>query len=94
MITQKEFIIHACEQVLRFTQVDQWDNLSEKIKIQLGFNMGAVALGLSLTKEDGFMALSDARQGKISMPAFRKHIRTIINTHKIIVNEDNVSRPF
>ena len=45
-----EFTIHACEQVLRFTQVEHWNDLPEEFKIQLGFNMGVVALGLKLTK--------------------------------------------
>lgn len=35
----QDFIIHACEQVLRFSQVENWDNLSEERKVQLGFNM-------------------------------------------------------
>jgi len=35
-----DFIIHGCEQVLRFTQVEHWDDLSEELKVQLGFNMG------------------------------------------------------
>ena len=31
-----EFLIHACEQVLRFTQAERWDDLPEAIKVQLG----------------------------------------------------------
>ena len=41
-----QFVTHGCEQVLRFSRVDSWDALSEEIKVQLGFNMGVVALGL------------------------------------------------
>lgn len=93
-MTQEEFVTHACEQVLRFTQVEKWDDLSEELKVQLGFNMGAMALGLGLTKEDGFLALSDARQGNISMDAFREHLRTIIDSRKIAVDEAKISKPF
>ena len=47
-MTKENFTIHACEQALRFTRVDKWDDLSEEVKVQLGFNMGAMALGLEL----------------------------------------------
>jgi len=30
---KEDFIIHACEQVLRFTKVDKWDDLSEERKV-------------------------------------------------------------
>lgn len=89
-----KFITHACEQVLRFTQVDKWDDLSEEVKVQLGFNMGVVALGLSLTKEEGFLALANARQGIISMQIFREHMRTLIDSHKIQVDETQIARKF
>lgn len=91
---KEEFTKHTCEQVLRFTQVKKWDDLSEELKVQLGFNMGAMALGLNLSKEDGFLALSNVRKGAVSMEEFHKHIRTIILSYKIIVDEENVSRPF
>ncbi len=90
----KKFIIHACEQVLRFTQVDRWDDLSEGVKVQLGFNMGVVALGLSLVKEEGFQVLANARQGIISMQAFREHIRALVDSHKIQVDETQIARKF
>ena len=41
---KEEFTKHACEQVLCFTQVEKWNDLSEKLKVQLGFNMGATPL--------------------------------------------------
>jgi hypothetical protein len=88
------FLIHACEQVLRFTQVDKWNDLSEELKVQLGFNMGVMALGLELTKEDGFMALSNARQEIISMLEFRKHVKSLVTSHGVRVNETNIARPF
>ncbi|MBU2406525.1 MAG: hypothetical protein KKA26_00915, partial [Nanoarchaeota archaeon] len=78
----------------RFTQVKKWDDLSEELKVQLGFNMGAMALGLNLSKEDGFLALSNAREGKISMEKFHKHIRVITLSYKITVDEGKVLRPF
>ena len=93
-MTHEEFVAHACEQVLRFTRVEKWDDLSEELKIQLGFNMGAMALGLNLTKEDGFLAFSNARQGNISMQSFREHLKTLVTSHKIKVDEAKISRPF
>ena len=93
-MTQDEFIKHACEQVLRFTQVNNWDDLTEEVKVQLGFNMGAMALGLSLSKEDGFLALANARQGKTTMPEFREHLQKVIESHKVIVDPTQVARPF
>ncbi len=93
-MTKEEFVTHACEQVLRFTQVEKWDDLSEEVKVQLGFNMGAMALGLSLTKEDGFLALSNARQGNVSMQAFREHVKTVVASHQIEVDEAKIARPF
>lgn len=89
-----DFITHACEQVLRFTQVEQWDDLSEAIKVQLGFNMGVVALGLKLTKDEGFKVLIDAREGKISMANFRSHLKSLIGSHQVKVDEAKVTRPF
>jgi hypothetical protein len=89
-----KFVIHACEQVLRFTQVDKWDNLSEEIKVQLGFNMGAIALGLSLSKEEGFQALANVRQGIISMQKFREHIMALVDSHGVKVDEAQIARPF
>ena len=89
-----EFLIHACEQVLRFTQVERWDDLSEAIKVQLGFNMGVVALGLKLTKDKGFKALADAREGRISMASLRNHLKSLISSHQIKVDEVKIARPF
>ncbi len=91
---RENFVVHACEQMLRFTRVDKWGDLSEELKVQLGFNMGAMALGLSLTKEDGFLALSRVRQGDISMQTFREHLKSIVDLHKIEVDEEKVSRLF
>jgi len=93
-MTKEEFVAHACEQVLRFTQAEKWDDLSEELKVQLGFNMGAMALGLSLAKEDGFLALSNARQGNVSMQAFREHLKALVTSHKIEVDEAKIARPF
>ncbi len=93
-MTKEEFISHACGQVLRFTQVEKWDDLSEEVKVQLGFNMGAMALGLALSKEDGFLSLQNARQGSISMTEFRNHLKDLVVLHKIEVDEDRISRPF
>lgn len=89
-----DFTTHASEQVLRFTQVEKWDDLSEELKVQLGFNMGAMSHGLALTKEDGFLSLSNARQGISSMQEFHEHLRALIVSHKVEVSEDNIARPF
>jgi len=94
MTTPDEFVVHSAEQVLRFTRVDQWDMLSEARKVQLGFNMGVLALGLGLSKEDSFVALTDAREGRTSMAAFRKHLQDVIAKSKIVVDQDKLSRPF
>lgn len=88
------FVIHACEQVLRFTQVNKWNDLSEELKVQLSFNMGVMSHGLELTKEDGFQALSNVRQEIISMPVFRGHIKSLVTSHRVKVNETNIARPF
>lgn len=93
-MTREEFVTHACEQVLRFTRVENWDDLSEELRVQLGFNMGAMALGLNLTKEEGFVALSNARQGIVTMQAFREHLNSVIASHEIHVDETRVARPF
>ncbi len=93
-MTHEEFVAHSCEQVLCFTQVEKWDDLSEELKVQLGFNMGVMALGLSLTKEEGFLALSNARQGNVSMQAFRKHLKALVTSHRVKVDEAKISRPF
>lgn len=93
-LTQEEFITHACEQVLRFSRVNKWNDLSEELKVQLGFNMGAMALGLNLSKEDGFLALSNARNEIISMKQFHEHLKALILSHKIVVDEAKVARPF
>lgn len=90
----KPFTIHACEQVLRFSQVEKWDDLSEELKVQLGINMGAMALGLDLSKEDGFLALANVRKGVISMQAFREHIKSVVETQKVEVNAEQIARPF
>jgi len=93
-MTQEEFSTHACEQMLRFTQVEKWDDLSEELKVQLGFNMGAMALGLNLSKENGFLALANARQKIISMQEFREHLKSVITSHEVKVSEENIKRPF
>lgn len=91
---EKDFVTHGCEQVLRFSQVKHWDDLSEALKVQFGFNMGVVALGPKLTKEGGFQALADAREGRISMQSFRDHLQSLIASHQIKVDEEKIARPF
>ena len=89
-----DFLIHGCEQVLRFTQVKHWDDLSEALKVQLGFNMGVVALGLKLTKAEGFQSFTDMREGRISMQEFRTHLQLLIASHQVKIDKSKVVRPF
>jgi hypothetical protein len=56
--------------------------------------MGVVSLGLDITKEDGFIVLNNAREGKISMQAFHEHLRALIDSHKIPVDQSQISREF
>lgn len=91
---EKDFITHGCEQVLRFSQVGNWDDLSEERKVQLGFNLGVVALGLALSKEESFQVLAEARVGSISMKKFRDHFQSLIQLHQIKVDEAKIARAF
>jgi hypothetical protein len=93
-IAVEDFVIHSCEQVIRFTRVEKWNDLSEERKVQLGFNMGVMALGLGLKKEDSFLALSNAREGKISMQTFQEHLRALVALHKVEVDEAKIAKPF
>ena len=88
------FLTHACEQVLRFTKVKTWEDLSEERKVQLGFNMGVIAHSLNLTKEEGFQALTNMQNGVISMKKFREHIKSLVTSHDIEIDNENISRPF
>jgi len=90
----EDFVIHGCEQVLRFTRVKNWDDLSEERKVQLGFNMGVVSLGLELTKAEGYQALADAREGRISMIDLRDHLKLLITSRQVKVNDANIEKPF
>ena len=88
------FVTHSCEQVLRFSQVEHWNDLSEERKVQLGFNIGVVALALNLTKEESFQALTHAREGQISMHELREHLRSLITAHHINKKKKKIARPF
>ena len=89
-----DFVVHACEQVLRFTSVNNWNDLSEERKVQLSFNMGVVALGLGLTKQEGYDHLADTRKGDIPVKELHQHVRALILSHDVKVNEEHVARPF
>jgi hypothetical protein len=89
-----EFIIHACEQSLRFSTAKNWDSLSEKIKMQFSFNVGVMALGLELTKAEGYDALADVCLGKSSLNDFHKQVRILLKNKEIQISEENVARPF
>ena len=89
-----DFVIHACEQVLRFTSVNKWGDLSEKLKVQLSFNMGVIALGLDLTKEEGYQSIADTCQEDMSVQELHKHLRSLIVSNEINVSEVNIAKPF
>lgn len=89
-----KFIIHGCEQVLRFSQAQNWDELSEERKVQLGFNMGVMSLGLDLNKEEGYLTLSSVREGSLPIQEFHKKMRALISSRSISVDEMNVNKPF
>ena len=88
------FVTHACEQALRFSSIDKWDDLSDERKVQLGFNMGVIAHGLNLSKEDGFGVLNKLREGIMSVEAFRNHIKSLVELHEVKTNPENISKPF
>ncbi|NQV87970.1 MAG: hypothetical protein HQ402_00245 [Parcubacteria group bacterium] len=88
------FIIHGCEQVLRFSRAQNWNDLSEERKVQLGFNMGVISLGLDLSKEEGYLVLANVREGSLPIQEFHKKMRILITSRNIIVDEMNVNKPF
>lgn len=88
------FVVHACEQVLRFTSVNNWSDLSEERKIQLSFNMGVVSLGLNLTKQEGYDSIASAGRGDISMSELHQHLRSLIVSNSVMVDEKNVTKTF
>jgi hypothetical protein len=88
-----EFIIHGCEQVLRFSRVQNWDDLSEERKVQLGFNMGVMSLGLDLNKEEGYLTLAKVREGSLPIQEFHKKMRVLISSRNISIDEINVIKP-
>lgn len=89
-----ELLIHSCEQVLRFSRAQRWDDLSEERKVQLGYNMGAMAHALKLPKMDSFDSLTAAREGKMTMPEFHQHLRELVAKHQVTIDEAKVGRPF
>ncbi len=90
----EDFLTHACEQVLRFSRTDKWDDLLEARKVQLGYNLGVVALGLKLSKEEGYQALANAREGKISMQDFHDHMKSLIEARGVKVDAANIALEF
>jgi hypothetical protein len=89
-----DFVIHACEQVLRFTTVKDWNDLSEERKVQLSFNMGVFALGLDLTKEEGYDSIAGTAMGDITVQELHEHLRSLVVSHGIEIKEENVARLF
>lgn len=79
---------------MRFTTVNKWEDLSDKLKMQLSFNVGVMALGLDLSKDEGYQSLADVCLGKSSMKEFHNHVKSLLESKKIEVNEENLKRPF
>jgi hypothetical protein len=94
MMEPKDLVTHACEQALRFSSVANWHDLSEERKVQLGFNMGIIALGLNLSKDDGYMVMWKAREGLISMPTMREHVAILVKKHEIPVDAERIDKSF
>ncbi len=90
----KDFIIHACEQSLRFSTVSKWEDLSDKFKMQFSFNVGVMVLGLDVSKEEGYQYLANVCQGESSMNEFHTHVRSLLSNRGIEVSEENIRRPF
>jgi hypothetical protein len=88
------FVIHSCEQVLRFAQAGTWDELTEERKVQLAFNMGVMAHGLHLTKEEGYLPLVHLREGTMSTKDFRAHAAHLVEMHAVPVSEENCTKGF
>ena len=90
----KDFVIHACEQSLRFSTLNKWEDLSDKLKMQFSFNVGVMSLGLDLSKEDGYQSLADVCLGNLPMSEFHNHVRLLLESHEIKVSQENIERPF
>ena len=93
-VLMNDFVIHACEQVLRFTTVKNWNDLSEERKVQLSFNIGVLALGLGLTKGEGYDSLAGASRGDVTVQEFHKHLRSLTTLHGVQIDEANVAKVF
>ncbi|MFM2374348.1 MAG: hypothetical protein RLZZ234_343 [Candidatus Parcubacteria bacterium] len=94
MVNQvSQFVIHSCEQVLRFSSVPQWNDLSEERKIQLSFNLGAMVHALALSKEEGWDQLNRLRNGNLDTAAFKEHIQSIVDERNVAVDLNMVNRP-
>ncbi len=89
-----DFVIHACEQVLRFTTVHDWNDLNEERKVQLSFNMGVMALGLNLTKKEGYDSLASTAKGGMTVQQLHQHLRLLIASHQVAIQEENITKPF
>ena len=88
------FVVHGCEQVLRFSRAQSWGALSEERKVQLGFNMGVMSHGLDLSKEESYLVLAAAREGKISMQEFHTKMQELISSHSVPALEANILKLF
>lgn len=82
-IGSEEFTKHACMKIIELSNTESWDDFSEKVKVQMGFNMGAVSLSLDLAKENGFLNLESVRKGDITMDEFKNRMIDIFTFYNI-----------
>jgi hypothetical protein len=92
-MNNQELVAHACTQVLRFTSVATWDDLSSDRQVQLGFNLGLVVLGLGLSKTEGYDALALAQTGAQSMQQLHNHFKSLISKHNIEPDQVQLDKP-
>jgi hypothetical protein len=86
-MNNQDLVAHACVQVLRFTSVAAWDDLSSDRQVQLGFNLGLVVLGLGLSKAEGYDALAMAQTGAQSMQQLHDHLESLIIHHQVELDQ-------
>ena len=71
-----------------------WNDLTEERKVQLGFNAGIMALGLNISKDEGYLTLVKAREGQLTMPQVHDHYRALVTRLNVAVREENIQRVF
>ncbi len=81
-------------QVLRFSTATSWSELSDERRTQLAFNAGVMALGLGLSKEEGYDVLAAVCQGKRPLAELHAHVRGLMAERGMVIDEAHVCKPF